>query len=750
MMPSPPYLNRLLERRAVVTAGAFIAYILSFFLLYPFIGVSAGVLSLVPVIIAAWYYKMRGGVLGALVAVSLNMLLGYLAGQEWLTLLRTGGGLGPMVMLLTGLIVGRLRELSLSLSESEARYRAVVENQTEFIVRWRPNGIRTFTNEAYRQYFGLTTEQAHSTDFLSLVATEDRSKVEEKLSRLRSGSVPSEIDIHRVIRPDGSIGWQEWVDQPIYDDSGQIIEFQSVGRDITERKLAEESLQRTNEQMAATLNALPDLMFEVDSESRVYNYHAPHPELLYLPPEDFVGKIMTELLPEGAASVIRMAIDEAAATGHHQGGEYALQTDIGRRFFSLSIAAKGEPGTPSCRFILLARDVTESKQAEEALRQSQKIESLGVLAGGIAHDFNNLLTGILGHISLARMRLPADSPGRKSLETAAQTAERAADLTQQLLAYAGKGQVKIAPQNLNKLILENIILLEAAVPKTITLDVQLADELPLIKVDGGQIQQVIMNLIINAAEAYEERQGHVEIRTWAEITNHPQADNDPARLSQSHYVFFSVEDHGKGMDNQTLAHVFDPFFTTKSTGRGLGLSAVSGIIRQHGGNIQVFSKVGKGTTFKVCLPATKEVPVSEIPVPIIPKSEAVTVLVVDDESVIRSVVTEFLLSLNYTVLTAENGKEGLATFQKYADMIDLVLLDLMMPVMSGRETLTKLRQMRADLPVLLMSGFGEVEVVQQITQHDKVAFLQKPFEFDRLLEAIHALRTEDIRQKVVE
>ena len=741
-MPSQSFINRLLEWRTLVPAGAFIAYIISFFLLYPVIGVGAGVLSLVPVIITAWYFKMRGGVLGAVLAVSLNMLLGYLEGQGWLTLLRTGGGLGPLIMLLTGLIVGRLRDLSLSLSKSEARYRALVENQTEFIVRWRPDGIRTFTNEAYRRYFGLTPEQAHSTDSMPLVAQEDRGAVAEKISRLRSGKVASEIDIHRVIRPDGSIGWQEWVDQAIYDNSGRIIEFLSVGRDISKRKQAEESLQRANEQMAATLHALPDLMFEVDSESRVFSYHAPDPELLYLPPADFVGKLMTELLPDEAARVVRRAIDEAAATGHHQGGEYALPTAVGRRHFSLSIAAKGELGTPACRFILLARDVTESKQAEEALRQSQKIESLGVLAGGIAHDFNNLLTGILGHISLAHRRLPADSPSRKSLETAAQTAERAAELTQQLLAYAGKGQVKIAPLNLNKLILENIILLETAVPKTVTLDVQLTDELPLIKVDGGQIQQVIMNLIINAAEAYAGRQGRVEIRTWSEFTSTPQADNNAERSARSHYVFFSVKDQGQGMDNETLSHVFDPFFTTKTTGRGLGLSAVSGIIRQHGGDIQVDSKVGQGTTFKVCLPATQELSISDAPVPIPSLTETGTVLVVDDESVIRGVFTEFLRSQNYTVLTAENGKEGLALYQKHADMIDLVLLDLTMPVMSGRETLTKLRELGAEVPVLLMSGYGEMEVIQHFTQHDKVAFLQKPFQLDRLLEAVHDLHIE--------
>lgn len=731
-----------MQWRAVVPAGAFIAYIISYFLLYPYVGVGAGVPSLVPVIVTAWYFKVRGGVIGAILAVCLNMLLGKLAGQGWLTLLQTGGWLGPLVMLLTGLIVGRLRDLSLSLSESEARYRAVVENQTEFIVRWRPDGIRTFTNEAYRRYFGLTPEQAHSTDFMSLVAEEDRGAVAEKISRLCSGKAPSEISITRMIKPDGSIAWQEWVDQAIYDDEGQIFEFLSVGRDISKRMQAEESLQRANEQMAATLDALPDLIFEVDSDSRIFNYHAPHPELLYLPPAEFMGKPMTELLPDEAAGVIRRAIDEAAATGHHQGGEYTLQTAAGRRYFSLSIAAKRESGTPTGRFILLARDVTESKQAEEALRQSQKMESLGVLAGGIAHDFNNLLTGILGHISLACRRLPPDSPARESLETAAHTAQRAAVLTQQLLAYAGKGQVEIAPLDLNKLILENTILLESAVPKTITLDVQLADDLPLIKVDGGQIQQVIMNLIINAAEIYEGRQGRVEIRTWAEHTSSPQAENDAQGLSLSHSVFFSVKDQGKGMDDETLSHVFDPFFTTKTTGRGLGLSAVAGIIRQHGGKIRISSKPGKGTTFTVCLPATQELPKSEVPASSPSLSGSGTVLVVDDESVIRSLVTEFLRSHNYTVLAAENGKAGLAAYRKYSGNIDLVLLDLTMPVMSGRETLAKLRQIRPDLPVLLMTGFGEAEVIQQLARDDKVTFLQKPFELDRLLEAIHTLQTE--------
>ncbi len=375
---------------------------------------------------------------------------------------------------------------------------------------------------------------------------------------------------------------------------------------------------------------------------------------------------------------------------------------------------------------------------QDQVRQTQKLESLGVLAGGIAHDFNNILTGILGNATLAAELLPAGHPACRLLADVVSSSERAAGLTNQMLAYAGKGQFVVRLLDLSRVVQNLTDFFRASVPKHVDLSLDLADHLPLIEADTSQLEQVVMNLVINAAEAIPEgRPGKVRITTGVqELGQTPAGIRGPVARPGTH-VMLRVADDGCGMDNKTVARIFDPFFTTKFLGRGLGLAAVQGIVRGHHAEMTVESQPGNGTTFTLYFPAcqTKVVATSE-PV----KAEAMiagrTVLVVDDEEIVRRTATALLERQGYSVLTAENGKVAIELFRERSQHIDVVLLDMTMPVMDGEAALRELKAIRPDVKVILSSGHTEAEAVRRFAGGGLAGFIQKPYTSTRLSDKI--------------
>jgi nitrogen-specific signal transduction histidine kinase/CheY-like chemotaxis protein len=380
-------------------------------------------------------------------------------------------------------------------------------------------------------------------------------------------------------------------------------------------------------------------------------------------------------------------------------------------------------------------DVTERK----ALRQAQKQESLGILAGGVAHDFNNLLVAMLGQTSLALTKLPPDSAARSSIMKAVKAAERAADLTRQMLAYSGQGHFEIHLINLNALILENLHLFAAGISKNIHIETALMESLPAIEADPGQMQQVIMNLILNGAEAIGQRPGLIRIQTQVQ-------DYDPENsffwqytglpLEGGRYVRLDVRDNGVGMDEATLGKIFDPFFTTKFTGRGLGLAVVLGIMRGHKGGLRVTSTPGKGSQFTLLFPTSQKVNTIESEQPaayLQTGSRAGMILVIDDEEPVREAVTDILEIEGIQVITAASGLEGIELFSRRFREIDLVLLDLSMPGLGGAETFRRLQEIDNTIPILLSSGYNQSEVDRRFTGEEPAGFLQKPYSADVLV-----------------
>jgi signal transduction histidine kinase len=382
----------------------------------------------------------------------------------------------------------------------------------------------------------------------------------------------------------------------------------------------------------------------------------------------------------------------------------------------------------------------ERRRMERHLLHIQKQESLGTMSGGIAHDFNNLLQAVLGNLELALMKLPEDAPVRHFICQAVNASEQAAKLSGMMLAYSGKGFFKIEELNLTALIDKNSTMLVAAVPKSITFDLKLDQNLPLIKADGDQIQQVVMNLILNASEAIGDANGLISLSTGVREFDQKSLNSNrlEEKLPAGRYVWLEVRDNGCGMDAVTRDKLFDPFFSTKFTGRGLGMSAALGIIRAHKGAILVESNPGTGTIIRILFSITRVEQTTDTSKAAAaePEERPGRVLIVDDEDMIRCVCVEMFGELGFEAVAVDGGAEAIRIFREQSDRIDLVLLDHSMPGMDGVAVFRELKKIRPDVPVLLASGYSAEEVAERFKGQGLNGFIQKPFKLGRLADEV--------------
>ncbi|MCA9935941.1 MAG: PAS domain S-box protein [Ardenticatenaceae bacterium] len=501
------------------------------------------------------------------------------------------------------------------------------------------------------------------------------------------------------------------------------------------------TLQQNETWFRAILSAANDGIIAVDEQQQICFANRASEALFGYQPGKLIGKNLRQLLPERARAKHVRHIQYFGETGvtarsmqrqmivygrHASGQEIPLKVAISQ------IELAGHK-----YYTAILHDATEHSRIDAALQKTQKLESLGIFASGIAHDFNNLLIALMAESEIASRKMPPSLPARQNIQHIMQIAERGATLTQQLLAYSGDGPPQIILVNFNQLVADNRNFLEAMLPKNITLTLNLKDGLPPIEANTGQIQQVVMNLITNAAEAYEGQPGTVEIETRLKTIDSLGFWQEAAQQIQpGQYICLRVSDQGHGMNEETLIRIFDPFFTTKVSGRGLGLAAIQGIIRNHYGAMHVTSQVGQGTTFQVLFPVsdthdlTDKMPAHKSP------AQIGHILFVDDEDIVRCAITEILELNGNTVLQARNGNDGLALFRQFADDINLVLLDRTMPIMAGDEVLQTIRKTHPNVPVLMLSGYDEPEATKQtaVTQ-----FLKKPFKMDTLLAYINEM-----------
>jgi PAS domain S-box-containing protein len=461
--------------------------------------------------------------------------------------------------------------------------------------------------------------------------------------------------------------------------------------------------------------------------------------------EDLIGRDGFEfVLPdhrERARAVVRQVWDSGEPADLEVP---AYRLDGAPGWFYLRLAAIRREGR-TVGLVASSREITGRKQADQEraaldrkLQQTQKLESLGVLAGGIAHDFNNLLTGILGNANLARLESPPGSSAVPYLDQIERICLRAADLCRQMLAYAGKGRFVIEDLDLNRLISDMTHLLQVSIAKTVVLRLAPAARLPPVRADASQLRQVVMNLVINASEAMADKSGVIGVSTGVVRVDRDYVRNsllDPD-LALGDYVALEVSDNGPGMTEEVKAKIFDPFFTTKFTGRGLGLAAVQGIVRGHKGAVKVYTEPGRGTTFKVLLPcaegAVEAAAGADEGAAEGWRGEGI-VLVADDEETVRVIAARMLEALGFAVVLAVDGQDAVEKFRADPSAFRLVLLDLTMPRLGGEEAFRALRQLRPDVRVLLMSGYTEQEVTTRFAGKGLAGFLQKPFQLAGLL-----------------
>ena len=542
-----------------------------------------------------------------------------------------------------------------------------------------------------------------------------------------------------------------------------VASNKELSREIKERKAAENALRESEERHRTMFEGAAEGILVADLETRSFKYanSAICRMLGYTPEELFRMGVSDIHPPESLEHVI--AEFEAQARGEKTIASSlpCLRKDGTIIYVDISTTSM-LMDEKKCNVGFFS-DITARKRAEEEkqalerqMQHAQKLESLGVLAGGIAHDFNNLLMAILGNADLALDELPSTSPVRSNIQEIERASKRAADLAKQMLAYSGKGRFVVEPIDAGQLMEEMAHLLAVSISKKTVLEFNFAENLPTFDGDMTQIRQVIMNLITNASEAMGNESGTIVLTTGAmecdraclnEINEVLGAGLEKP-LSEGVYVYFEVSDTGCGADAETVEKIFDPFFTTKFTGRGLGMSAVLGIVRGHRGGIKISSEVGWGTTFQVLFPANDQTAHS------VAKRRAIgaegedwrgsgTVLVVDDEETVCNVAEQMLERFGFNVLTAFDGGEALKVFRESGGEIVCVLLDLTMPFMDGEEAFREMRRLHPGVRVILCSGYNEQDAILRFAGKGLAGFIQKPFNMAVLREKLRAALAED-------
>ena len=511
-----------------------------------------------------------------------------------------------------------------------------------------------------------------------------------------------------------------------------------IAREVTERTA---ELDESRRLLDSLLHALPAMAYRLvyEGKARVVYVSDGATALTGHPADDFVwGKVHFRdfIHPEDLPRV-RAATRTGLQERRQIEVEYRLRLKDGTEKWVLSRARGVYAPDGQLQFLEgLALDVSASKQAEanklaieRKLLDGQKLESLGLMAGGIAHDFNNILTGILGNANLARFKAGEDSILAPHLHKIELASARAAELCQQMLAYSGRSSFRIEPVDLSRLVQDTLPLLNVSLASRARLCLDLSDRPAVVMADATQLRQIVMNLVINAADAIGERQGEIHITTGLRPfeQSYLRAASDGDLLTPGPYVFVEVRDTGCGMTPETIAKIFDPFFTTKFAGRGLGLAAVRGIVRGHQGALHVASTPGQGSTFTLLLPPSPQALVAVETAPISPRQYSGKVLVIDDEATVRETTAGLLATFGFTVITAANGSSGIVHFCAGPANFVLVLLDLTMPGLTGDDTLATLRTIAPDVRVLLVSGFSDSARAARLAATGPVGFLQKPF-----------------------
>ncbi|MFA6961205.1 MAG: PAS domain-containing protein [Opitutaceae bacterium] len=620
-----------------------------------------------------------------------------------------------------GTMVTRRNEAERQLAASQAQLDRVIEGAQLGLWEWSMTTGQVEVNERFARMIGYSGEEISPMHerWASLIHPSDRARVETAFrDHIEGLSELFEVEF-RMRTKQGHWCWLHSRGSIVQrDTTGKPLRVSGTQVDVTDRKRVEAEVSR----LLRIIEATPDYVVIVDLDGTALYANAAMLGLCGRPGGGMftVGAHFKEVVSEGVCDQLRTtAVPAAIATGIWH-GEVMILDAAGRQIpTALVMLAQRDEGTDGHTFAIIMRDLSEQKRAEaerlnrdRELLQLQKAESLAVLAGGIAHDFNNLLTAMVGNASLASLEIPSDSPAQIFIAKIDLASTKAAALCQQMLAYAGRNPVSFGEIDLNLLVRDACALLNPSVGKKIRVQLDLAVSLPPILAASTQMQQVVMNLVLNAAESIGEREGVVTVRTRGRQLDAValQAEFVGKGIEPGAYVVLEVEDNGCGMSVETLGRIFEPFFTTKFTGKGLGLAAVGGLVKSHRGAITVRSTPGAGAVFRIALPALalKPAVAAAAPASVNPRwMGAGEILIVDDNRHIRETTSHLVKSFGLTPLLAVDGVDGVEKFRQHAGSLSGVLLDLTMPRMDGFEAHAEMHQINPTVPVILMSGFSD-------------------------------------------
>jgi two-component system, cell cycle sensor histidine kinase and response regulator CckA len=624
--------------------------------------------------------------------------------------------------------------------ESESRYRGVVEDQTDLICRFLPNGKLVFVNQAYCRFQGKTREQLVGTSFFPTLAEQDREIPLGQFARLTPEDPIQSFD-SKVMLGSGKLIWQQCTVRALFDETGKIKEFQAVIEDITRRKQSEEALRLGEERFRAILHSMVDGVIVLDDQGAVTLFNPAAERIFQRAP----GEVLNQSIRNLFAAEEWQKYDDYLT--RHLGENppkvievNALRANGAPLPIDLAVSEISRGGV--LMLIVIVRDISERRKLEDQYRQAQKMEAVGRLAGGIAHDFNNLMQAILGYSNLLDRRLPPGDPNHETVDQIQKSLAHASSLTRQLLAFSRKQVLKPKLLALNSVVADMTHLLQRVLGETIQLEMKLAEPVPFIRADPGQMEQLILNLAINARDAMAQG-GTLGIQT-SNLTFTEAKTLSSGCLPPGSYALLSVSDTGCGMSLEVQAHLFEPFFTTKESGKGtgLGLSNVYGVVKQSGGEITVTTAVGAGTTFNIYLPRFDGHPSEEESTHITQPSTGggnETVLLVEDEELVRMMLLEVLKSAGYAVIDARHGADAIVVADQHVGPIDLLITDMTMPGFSGSELARRVTEKRPDMRVLFISGYTDQEAAQWGKLNQPVQFLQKPFHPDALLGKVRGI-----------
>jgi PAS domain S-box-containing protein len=627
------------------------------------------------------------------------------------------------------------KRLEAELNRERDLWRTLLDNSPDHIYFKDTQSRFIRASKAQALQFGVKSpdEMVGRTDFDFFTEAHARPAFEDEQEIIRTGE-PMIAKEEREVWKDGHVTWASSTKMPMRDHTGKIIGIMGISRDVTGRKRAEEALATERQLLSSLITATPDTIYFKDRESRFIRINEAFARRQGLSdPSAALGKTDFDLFGEQHAREAYADEQRIVATGQPMiDKEEREDWKDGHVTWVSSTKMPLLDGTGKIIGLMgISRDITERKRLEAHLLQSQKMETVGKLAGGIAHEFNSILTAIIGQSELLLGDLPAGSPLAQNAAEITKAADRAATLTRQLLAYGRKQFLRPEALNLNQVITSmDGVLSHLMGGEMVDVNIVPATGLKAVKADTGQVEQVIMNLAMNARDAMPHG-GKLTLETANVLFDQDSVGRNP-ELKPGAYVMLAITDTGRGMSEKVKAHAFEPFFTTKDVGQGtgLGLSTCYGIIKQSGGHINVYSEPGRGTTFKIYLPQVEpptKIPIERLDSPDLPRGTE-TILLVEDDPALREMAAALLRRLGYTVLVAANGIEALSLKQQRdIGHVDLLFTDVVMPHMSGKELSERVRALYPHTRILFTSAYTENAIVHQGVLDKGVALLQKPF-----------------------